>query len=193
MAPLSIWVTNHLLENLIVLSGDANRWQNEVTDAGGPVQSALVTVFVLAPLVLHTIWGIKRIKRTRPNNGTWNTFENLRFLLQRISAVGVLLFLGAHLFLARIQPFFTSDTGHISLTDFAAHMQQPETLAVYLLGTLGVTYHLSNGLWGFAIHMGFYQGPRAQERLRNVSVVIFVVLLAMAWGAIFGVRAYTAP
>ena len=184
VAPLSIWVANHLFENLL-LWRSREAWQQEVTGASGPVQEALISFFVLGPLVIHTVWGLARIKRTRPNFKSWPTFENLRFLLQRVSALCVLLFVGAHLTMARIKPFFEYENHHIPLADFAAHMKTAPTFITYVLGTLAVTYHLANGIWGFAIHMGWYQGPQAQRRLRNACIAFFVVLQTAAWASIF--------
>jgi succinate dehydrogenase / fumarate reductase cytochrome b subunit len=187
VAPLSIWVINHLFENLLAYQGAAV-WEAEVTGAASPVLEWMISLAILLPLVAHTIWGLLRMRYTRPNLGRWRTFENLRFLLQRLSALGVLLFIPAHLFLARLQPALTSTRGHITLHEFSEHMNTIPTLSVYLLGTLGVTYHLANGLWGFAIHLGWWTGRGAQQRLRNVCIGLFVVLLVVAWAAIFGVR-----
>ncbi|MCC7381721.1 MAG: succinate dehydrogenase [Deltaproteobacteria bacterium] len=187
VAPLSLWVANHLFENLLAWRGAA-AWEAEVTGAASPAIELLISALVLGPIVLHAIWGLARMRLTRPNLGSWMTFDNLRFVLQRLSALGVLAFIPAHLYLARIQPAVASERGHLTLPEFSEHMQALPTLAVYLLGSLGVTYHLANGLWGFGVHMGWYRGPRAQKRLRNACLVIFLILLAMAWGAILGVR-----
>jgi succinate dehydrogenase / fumarate reductase cytochrome b subunit len=59
------------------------------------------------------------------------------------------------------------------------------TLAVYLLGTLGVAYHLANGLHAFAMGWGVVTSRRALRRLGLLAVVAFVVLLGMSWAAIY--------
>ena len=76
------------------------------------------------------------------------------------------------------------------------------TLAVYLLGTLGVSYHLANGLqtaamgWGVVTSRAALEGLESSvivvfscssRRLERASViVVFLVPLAMAWSAIYG-------
>ncbi len=60
----------------------------------------------------------------------------------------------------------------------------PPTLIVYLLGTLGVSYHLANGLLTFAMSWGLAQG-KGLQRLERVAIAAFVVLLAMSWGALY--------
>lgn len=189
IAPLSVWVANHLYENLLIWRNDNGAaWQEDVTGYSTPISEILVLIAVVVPLLYHTAWGLVRMKATKPNLKSWPTFENLRFVLQRLAALGALLFIPAHLINARILPFIRQEHGstHLTAPEFAHHMHNPATLIVYILGILGVTFHLANGLWGFAIHMGFYQGGNAQRRLRNTCIALFVILLGCGWGALAG-------
>ena len=61
----------------------------------------------------------------------------------------------------------------------------PSMLA-YVLGTLGVAYHLANGLHGFAMGWGLTASRAALKKSERLALVFFVVLLAMSWGAIYG-------
>ena len=63
------------------------------------------------------------------------------------------------------------------------------TLTVYLLGTLGVAYHLANGLHSFAMGWGLVVSRRALRKLDGVAVAIFLALLAMSWSAIYALWA----
>jgi len=61
------------------------------------------------------------------------------------------------------------------------------TLVVYVLGVLGIAYHLANGFWSF-MTMGWggtvsKSGIRWMER---VSILVFVVLLVIGAAAIYG-------
>jgi succinate dehydrogenase / fumarate reductase cytochrome b subunit len=143
-------------------------------------------VVVLLPLLLHTAWGIGRIRQMQPNNGHYGYFGNLRYLLQRVSAIGVLLFVGAHLWLAFIHPRFVE--GHPErFADIAREMRHHgPTLVVYLLGTLGVSYHLANGIATSAMAFGIGTTQKSQKRMENLALVLFVVLLFLCWSAIYG-------
>ena len=59
------------------------------------------------------------------------------------------------------------------------------TLVVYLLGTLGVAYHLANGVQTFCMGWGVVSSRRALRRLEGVALALFLVLLAMSWGAVY--------
>jgi succinate dehydrogenase / fumarate reductase, cytochrome b subunit len=59
------------------------------------------------------------------------------------------------------------------------------TTVVYILGTLGVAYHLANGLYSFAMGWGVVSSRRALRRLDVGVIALFLVLLAMSWGVIY--------
>jgi succinate dehydrogenase / fumarate reductase cytochrome b subunit len=184
-APLTIWTIIHVWNNLAVFKG-AEAWQANVTQYSHPVSLLVTALVVLLPLVLHTIWGIARLRTSRPNNTRYGYFENLKYLLQRLSAVGVFFFLGAHLWLAFLHPRIVEKQPE-AFADIAAQMHHhTPTLIVYLLGTLGVAYHIGNGLTGFAWNWGLTPSRKAVLRAERLGIVLFVVLLVMSWAAIYG-------
>jgi len=184
VAPLGVWTVLHLWHNLRAFEGPA-AWQAAVTEYPHPVAQLVTLVVVLLPLLLHTAWGIGRLATSRPNNLRYGFYANLKYLLQRASALGVLLFMGAHLWLAMLEPRLAE--GHAEpFADIAheMHFHRP-TLVVYLLGTLGVAYHLANGLQSFAMGWGLVSTRRAVKQLEAFSLLAFFVLLGMSWGAIY--------
>jgi succinate dehydrogenase / fumarate reductase cytochrome b subunit len=182
--PLGIWTVNHLWDNLAAFSG-AQAWEKSVTHYDSPLGMALVQVMVFVPILVHTVWGVKRLSSLKPNYPQYGYFGNLKYILQRLSAVGVLGFLAAHVGKAFIQPRVVH--GHAeSFNDIAAYMHHhPITLVVYLLGTLGVAYHLANGIWSFAFGWGLVASRPALKRFDVVTIALFGVLLAMSWASIF--------
>jgi succinate dehydrogenase / fumarate reductase cytochrome b subunit len=185
VAPLGVWTVIHLWNNLAVFSGE-RAWEAAVTEHTSPVSLAVTTAIVLLPLAIHTGWGLARLASSRPNNRSYGFFANLKYLLQRVSAIGVLAFLGAHLWLAFLQPRLVEHRPE-PFRDIAAEMRHhPPTLVVYLLGTLGVAYHLANGLTGVAMGWGVVATQASLRKADRVAAVIFALLLAMSWGAIYG-------
>lgn len=196
IAPLGVWTAWHLWENLYAWRDDGGAaWSERVVATvvtaegpaytGNPVSSALVSVVVFAPLLIHTIWGLRRLAMTRPNG--YRFFGNAKYVLQRVSALGLLGFLAAHVYLARISPALHSPTGHESFEELAAYMHHhPPTLVVYLLGVLGTTFHLANGVYTASFIHGLAASPRAQRRMQVISLVLFLALLGVGWGAVAG-------
>jgi succinate dehydrogenase / fumarate reductase cytochrome b subunit len=182
--PLGVWTLFHLWNNLASYSGP-RAWQQEVTEHSSEASSLLVSLFVLIPLFWHMIWGIMRMGRSRPELGIgW--FSNVRYIVQRLSALGLLGFLGAHLYLAWFSPRFLEHHPE-SFRDIAAHMHHhlPTTI-VYALGILAVAYHLANGLWSFAMGWGLTVSRASQNWMQTVMLILFVIFLAIGWGAEYG-------
>jgi succinate dehydrogenase / fumarate reductase cytochrome b subunit len=189
VVPLSIWVVNHLWDNLSAFNGAA-AWEASVTSYSNPFAQAFTFIIVMLPLLLHTGWGLLRLFSFKPNNGRYNNYGNLKYIVQRLSAVGVLFFLGAHIWLAFLHPRLVE--GHPEpFSDIAREMHHHlPTLIVYLLGTLGTAYHLANGLQGFAMSWGLLASERSMRRFEPVAIGLFLLLTAMSWGTIYAL--YTA-
>ena len=186
--PLSVWTFFHLWHALSGFQG-ADAWQTELTEYPHPVAEALSGILVLLPLAIHAVWGIGRLFTSRPNNLRYGFYANLKYLLQRLAAVGVLLFLGAHLWLALLKPRIVE--GHAeTFADLAEHMHfHGPTLATYVLGILGVAFHLANGLQSFCMGWGVVTTRRGLRRLDGLALAVFLLLLAMGWGAVYALWA----
>ncbi len=187
VAPLGVWTVIHLWNNLAVFKG-GEAWEQAVTHHVHPLAQFATALVVLVPLLIHAVWGIGRLKTVKAN-ARYGYFANLKYVLQRVSAIGVMAFLGAHLWKAMLEPRLLK--GHAeAFTDISQmmHHHMP-TLTVYVLGTLGVSYHLANGLATFAMGFGVVSSRRGLRRAENLSYVIFAVLLLMSWSAIYGLYA----
>ena len=186
--PLSVWTFFHLWHALAAFQG-ADEWQSAMTEYPHPVAEALTGVVVLLPLAIHTVWGIGRLLGSRPNNLRYRTYGNLKYLLQRLAGVGLLLFLGAHLWLALLKPRIVE--GHAeSFADLAEHMHfHGPTLATYVLGVLAVAFHMANGLQSFCMGWGVVSSQKGLRRLEGAALLAFVLLLGMGWGAVYALWA----
>ncbi|AKJ00631.1 succinate dehydrogenase / fumarate reductase cytochrome b subunit [Archangium gephyra] len=184
VVPLSIWVVNHLWDNLAAFYGGA-AWQNAVTQYKHPYAQALTFLIVMLPLLFHTAWGMVRMFSFKPNNLAYPYYGNVKYIVQRVAGLGVLAFLGAHIWLAFLQPrLIYGGAEPFAAIAYEMHWHPP-TIAVYVLGVLGTAYHLANGLQGFAMGWGLLASERSMRRFEPWSIVIFLVLLGIGWGALF--------
>ena len=125
--PLSVWTVAHLWNNLSAFQGAA-AWQADVTEYRHPLAFFASGVIALLPLVLHTIWGIGRILSAQPNNVKYTFFSNIKYAVQRLSAIGVMFFLGAHIWLALLQPrIMTGRAEAFADIAHAMHHRPPHT------------------------------------------------------------------
>ena len=182
--PLGVWTTNHIWNNLAAYDSP-RAWQDAVTGHSSEASRFITAIVVLLPLLWHTVWGIGRLFKSRPPVRL-GFFSNVRYIFQRLSAIGLLLFIGAHLYLAWIQPRFIVGRAE-PFSEIAREMNHHgPTLAVYILGILGIAYHLANGLWSFAMGWGIAVGKTALDWMERISFALFFVLLALGWGAVYG-------
>jgi succinate dehydrogenase / fumarate reductase cytochrome b subunit len=186
--PLGVWTTVHLWNQLAAYQSP-EAWQASVTEHSSQAGAALTFAVVLVPLLWHTVWGLSRMVKSKPNLRIgW--FSNFRYILQRLSAIGLLLFLGAHLYLAWFGPRFLEGRPE-PFSDIAREMHfHAPTLAVYILGVLAIAYHLANGLWSFlSMGWGVTVSKSGMAWMEKVSLLFFVVLLAIGWAAVYGLYA----
>jgi succinate dehydrogenase / fumarate reductase cytochrome b subunit len=192
IAPLGVWTAVHLWHNLSAFQG-AEAWQSAVTEYSHPFAEAITGIVVLLPLGIHAVWGIGRLATSRPNNLGYRAYGNLKYALQRLTAIGVLFFLGVHLWLALLKPRIATGRAE-AFADLAQEMHfHSPTLVVYVLGTLGVSYHLANGALTFCMGWGLVSSRRALARLEWVALALFVLFLAMSWAAVYAFWAAGAP
>jgi succinate dehydrogenase / fumarate reductase cytochrome b subunit len=190
--PLAVWTIVHLWHNLSAFQG-AEAWQRDVTEYPHPIAQAVTGVVVLLPLVVHTVWGIGRLVTSRPNNLRYGFYDNLKYALQRLSAIAVVLFLGGHIWLALLRPRLVE--GHAEpFADIAQEMHYHwPTLATYILAPLAVAYHLANGCQQFLMTWGVVSSQRALKRLEGWTIGLFVVVLGMAWATVYALWAAGGP
>jgi len=182
--PLGAWTLSHLWNNLAAFQGGP-AWQKAVTEYPHPIAQGLTFVIVMLPLIWHTVWGIQRITQTRPNYPRYGFYANFKYIVQRLSAIGLLLFLGAHLWLAFLHPRFVEGQAE-PFADIAHEMHfHGPTLLVYILGVLAVAYHLANGIQQALMSWGLVTTKGALRKWELLSWVLLVAMLVMGWGAIY--------
>jgi succinate dehydrogenase / fumarate reductase cytochrome b subunit len=182
--PIGIYVLVHLYHGTTSLSG-AEAFNAQLAKGRSmPFIVPIMILIVWIPIFFHGIYGLLAIKDSRPNLGRFRYFENLKYILQRLSGIGLLLFIPAHLYNTRIGP--TLGGHEADFNHMAEGMSQPITLAVYLLGILGVAYHLANGVWQASIGWGLVRSQKGMNRVQAFSMILFLVLLSLGYAAIWG-------
>jgi succinate dehydrogenase / fumarate reductase cytochrome b subunit len=184
-APVGAWTIVHLWHQLAAYQSP-QAWEQAVTGHVNVATTVLVFILVLGPLLWHTVWGIIRMFRSRPKP-LQSGFSNLRYVVQRLSAVGLLLFLGAHLYLAWFEPRVLQGRPE-PFAEISREMRfHGPTLTVYILGVLGIAYHLANGLWSFmTMGWGITVSKSGIRWMERVSILFFFLLLVIGWAAIYG-------
>ncbi len=187
--PVGLFLVYHLYGQLYLHSGAEgyNARVNGFYDS--PLSTWILILLVYIPLFYHSLLGVK-LSFEANVQPTYQFFGHLLYWLQRISGVGVFLFIIAHLANAKFAPgagcFADCAADHYG--HLAEGFGDPDsgliTKTVYMLGILGATFHLSNGLNTFCITWGIALTPKAQAKVRTVSIALFVLLTGSTYYAL---------
>jgi succinate dehydrogenase cytochrome b subunit len=191
VVPIGAFLIEHFYSNYqAVGSGGQARFDRVVADLQtNPVVVWLEIFGIGLPLLYHAGYGLFIAREARYNTGAYRYGANLRFLLQRLSGVFLILYIGYHVWMTRLQPVVHADQfagSHGLVTWRYMHDYLNEALfgvlptwIFYVLGVTAACYHFANGLWGFLIHWGITVGPRAQRVAAWLCTGLGLLLLVL--------------
>jgi succinate dehydrogenase / fumarate reductase cytochrome b subunit len=133
---------------------------------------------IYLPILFHTFYGIYITATGKPNVASYPYEKNWFYLLQRISALVIVLFMIFHVFGFKglLGSRLAFSPAHA--TESAAYHMQASALipwVVYPLGILASCYHLANGVWTAGITWGLTVSASAQRRWGWVCAGLFAL------------------
>jgi succinate dehydrogenase / fumarate reductase cytochrome b subunit len=147
----------------------------------------VLEIFVIAlPLAFHAGYGMHILFTGKTELKRYPFLQNHFYFLQRLSGVGILVFLLAHISMTRLWAIWEPAIKN----DLFAHMQQllsePLILLLYIIGLLFSVFHLGNGLWTMAISWGVTVTPRSQQISFYLFMGLSLLLAAMGIHGLWG-------
>ena len=196
---LGAFLLEHLLTNASALGGGASydavvgaieRWS---------LLPVFEVVFIVIPLGFHAGYGIHLLRqgRTGDADAAIARFGDRRlWVLQRISAVVLLVFVLVHLWELRLQRLFfglSADALHTTLTGRLSWTWGgvPWIALFYLLGLLAAATHLSNGLFAATDALNIARGEPRRRRMRLVTTGLGLVLFLVGASTVIGLATGT--
>lgn len=187
----------YLVVHLIVNATIAQFGVNDVYQAqvdkihGLPILWAIEWVFIFLPILYHTVYGIYITVTGQPNVGSYPYAKNLFYVLQRVSAIVIVLFMIFHVlslkygWLNFVNPNLAFDP-HRASASIHNHMMVSAIIpwVIYPLGILASCYHLANGFWTAAITWGLTVSAGAQKRWGYACAGLFVLTLVLGFVAL---------
>lgn len=171
----------HLFVNATIAQGGSH-YQEQVNKIHSlPFLQAIEWTAIFLPFLFHAIYGIWIAVNGRPNVGNYPYTRNSLYLLQRLSAIIILLFVLFHVLSLKYQMFgielsFVPEGG--AMSSIARHMQASWLLpaVIYPIGILAAASHTANGLWTAAITWGLTISAASQRRFGQICVGLFVAM-----------------
>lgn len=171
----------HLVVNATIAQGGSHYQQQVDKIHSLPFLSVIEWTAIFLPLLFHAVYGIWITVNGRPNVSNYPYIRNSLYLLQRITAVIILLFALFHVLSLKYGMFgpdltFVPEGG--AMSSIARHMHASWLLpaVIYPIGILAVAFHSANGLWAAAITWGLTISAASQRRFGQMCVGLFVAL-----------------
>ncbi len=202
LMPLGGYLCFHLATNAAIIDGPETfqRRADQIHVLGPTTLVLLEWSVIFLPILLHGLVGLVIVTRGRRNLGHYPYRENFRYTLERATGVVAFLFIIWHVFHMHgwfriewwahnvAEPLGGAKFDPIDAPATAGAALQASWMvaAAYLMGTLAVVYHLSNGLWTAGITWGVWTSPEAQRRASLPCLVLGVGLAVVTVGAVVG-------
>ena len=171
----------HLIVNATIAQG-GSVYQAQVDKIHGlPFLEAIEWSAIFIPFLFHAAYGTWIGLTGRPNVASYPYYRNVYYLLQRLSAIVIVLFVLFHVLSLKFHVF--GDTLAFvpkdqALASIGRHMNSSGWLpwVIYPLGVLASAYHTANGFWTGAITWGLTISASAQRRFGYICAVLCVVM-----------------
>ncbi|MGA3068139.1 MAG: succinate dehydrogenase [Tepidisphaeraceae bacterium] len=176
------YIIIHLLVNATLVEGThPDIYQMQVDKIHSlPFLWAVEWIFIYLPIIYHTIYGLWITVTGRPNVVAYPFGKNYFYLLQRLSALIIVLFVLFHVLAMKgfLSDQLSFDPGNATSTT-VRHINASFWIA-YLVYPIGITascFHLANGFWTAAITWGLTISNGAQQRWGVVCAGLFAFTL----------------
>lgn len=175
------YVLFHLFINATIAQG-GKVYQTQVQGIHNlPFLWVIEWTFIYLPILFHTVYGVWITLTGQPNLYNYPFARNTLYLLQRISAVVLVVFIAFHVLSLKYGWFgaryaFAPDR---AMSTVGRHFDASPvvTWVLYPVGVLAACFHLANGLWTAAITWGLTISAAAQRRWGFICAAVFAVAL----------------
>jgi succinate dehydrogenase / fumarate reductase cytochrome b subunit len=147
----------------------------------------LLEIFVIAlPIAFHALYGVHILFSGKSELKRYPYVHNYFYFLQRLSGIGILLFLLAHVGMTRLWTMWEPSIKDDLFTHMQFLLSDPLVLLLYVVGLLLSVFHLGNGLWTMAISWGVTVTPRSQQISFYFFMGLALLLAAMGIHGLWG-------
>ena len=178
IVPIGFYLLAHIfLENSFILGGPESFNGLVQAIALIPVPILLTTeILVLwGPILFHALYGLVIVRTADAATALRYDYTNsYLYILQRVTGVVALLFIGFHVYSTRLTYYFHGT--EITYAFMHSYMSSPLWFSVYVVGVLSAIFHFTNGIWTFCVTWGITIGAAAQRMMQLASAVLFVVM-----------------
>ena len=170
---LGFFIIEHMITNSVAMAGPTvfNMAMGMVEEIPKPVFYAIEIGMYAIPILFHGIYGIYIALQAKNNPRNYGYLRNWNFTLQRWTAWYLVVFLIWHVGYLRI--YIKGITGIPMSFELLQNMfQNPIVAILYVIGMWAAIFHFCNGITTFCMTWGITKGPRAQNVISVISMLL---------------------
>lgn len=154
-------------------------------------------VFIVLPLGYHAYYGLQLLRRTAEDKEIDRFGDRRLWVLQRLSATIVLVFVLVHLWELRLQRLFFGLAADALPTVLTAHLSWtwagvPWMALFYVLGIAATSFHFANGLYAASALIG-RATPAMRKATLGLGALVFLTGTMTVIGFATGTRFSSQP
>jgi len=181
--PLTFFIFFHFFANSTSQGGEEAFDQTVKTLRSVPYLLGVEWALLFAPFLFHMLYGMWIIFTSKPNAGRLRYRRNWAYVLQRLTAMIVFVFIIYHVVGVR----FIDAHGQTAVyAIFHEKMSHPFTYWWYVVGIACTSFHLANGVVTFLMTWGITVSTRSQKIAEAVMAVAGIGIFVIGIGAING-------
>jgi succinate dehydrogenase / fumarate reductase cytochrome b subunit len=181
--PLTFFIFFHFFANSTSQGGEEAFDSTVTVLRSMPYLLAVEWALLFAPFLFHMLYGMYLIFATKPNAAKLNYRRNWAYVLQRLTAMVVFVFIVYHVIGVR----FIDTHGETAVyAIFHEKMSNPFTYWWYVVGIACTSFHLANGLVTFLMTWGITVSTRSQKMAEYGMAAVGLLVFVIGIGAING-------
>ncbi len=185
--PIGAFLVEHIVSNFETWNGPVAYAKQVLFLNSLPLVRVLEWVFIFIPLAFHAGYGVYIACRGRSNVNVYPWAGNFGYLMQRVTGIIALLYIGYHVWSQRFHGVSLPEHPGAAFAKVQHELANPWILALYIVAMIATTWHFAYGIWLFAAKWGITPGDRARKRFGYVCATIGVLLCAMGLASIYAV------
>jgi succinate dehydrogenase / fumarate reductase, cytochrome b subunit len=181
--PIGVYLIFHLTANYFAVFGPEAYDIPIKTMESFPFTIFLEFGVIYLPLLFHVLLGFKMMASSTTNHLQYSYGRNWAYMLQRLSGIILVFFIGWHMWETRIAKALYGT--EISFSLMVTILDSVWAKSLYILGVAAACYHFANGLTTFCITWGITIGPQSQKAALVVFYAMGMGLFIMGMMSIF--------
>ena len=177
--PVGVFLLEHFISNAFATNGP-HAYADQVKFLSGlPFVTFLEVFGIYIPLLYHSLYGFYIWYRGEANVADYPWAGNFMYSAQRWTGAVAFVYMGWHTYTMRFSGIHLLTENQAAFHKVQMELQNPWSLAFYVIGIIAASWHFSYGLYLFCSKWGITVSERSRRGLGIFCWLFAVTLIAV--------------